>query len=83
MSSGGKIKLVFAIALLILLFCFFSNTIGIENAWFMISNFTSLIPFIIAGLFMVLCGISEGKWGKIIFSAVSLISLLYGFAHLN
>ncbi len=57
------------------LFIIISMNSTIEIAWSIINNLTHFVPFIITGTICILLGISERKFGSLIFVIISIVLL--------
>jgi hypothetical protein len=79
MTYGGKTRLITAIIIVVFLFIFLGYFIGLKNAYDIIDNFSPFKAFIIAGIIMLIFGLSERKWGGFLYTFVVLIFVLLSF----
>jgi O-antigen ligase len=77
MTGRGKRILLINIIVALLLFIFFAYQFGFKNSYDIIGIFSNLIPFILAGIIMLVFGINENKWGKVIYGIVFLLLFYY------
>ena len=80
MSNRGVEKLISAILSLIVIVGVFTYFFNFNIAWNLVSNFSPLIGFIITGVICAVLGLSERKFGSLIFGIVSLLLLINSFS---